>query len=66
MVSWLRSFQAAQTVRQGKPLRRGWYETEYGNSAIYKGGKTAHDVDSDSRVPVEVLGQSIRPLRKGE
>lgn len=44
-------------------LKRGLYTTWYGNSAIYKGGKTAHDLDSDERIPVSELDKFIRPLK---
>lgn len=43
-------------------LRRGYYETEYGNTAVYRGGKYAHDLDSDERIPVCMLYKFIRPL----
>ena len=36
-------------------LRPGFYETMYGNTALYKGGKTAKDLDMGERVPVELL-----------
>jgi len=45
-------------------LRRGMYETDYGNTASYKGGKTALDLDADERVPVELLARFIRPFDK--
>lgn len=51
---------------QDNPLRKGYYETVYGNTAVYKGGKTALDVDSKDRVPVELLERFIRPLERGE
>lgn len=43
-------------------LRKGYYETFYGNTAIYKGGKTAFDLDMGERIPVEMLDKFIRPL----
>lgn len=36
-------------------LKPGLYETDYGNTALYKGGKTAKDLDMGERVPVEFL-----------
>jgi hypothetical protein len=36
-------------------LRNGLYDTVYGNTALYKGGKTAKDLDMGERVPVELL-----------
>jgi hypothetical protein len=36
-------------------LKPGYYETDYGNTAHYTGGKTAKDLDMGERVPVEFL-----------
>lgn len=36
-------------------LRRGYYDTVYGNTAHYTGGKTARDLDMGERVPVVML-----------
>jgi hypothetical protein len=47
-----------------KPLRKGLYETDYGNTARYNGGKTAYDLDAGERIPVEFLFRFIRPLDK--
>jgi hypothetical protein len=43
-------------------LRKGYYETDYGNTAIYKGGKTAYDLDMGERIPIALLFRFIRPL----
>jgi len=43
-------------------LAKGYYETDYGNTAIYKGGKTAFDLDSQERIPICMLFKFIRPL----
>jgi hypothetical protein len=45
-------------------LRAGYYETEYGNVAIYKGGKSAHDLDADERIPTAVLYKWLKPLER--
>jgi hypothetical protein len=45
-------------------LRRGLYETDYGNTAIYRGGRSALDLDMRERIPVTLLGRFIRPLTK--
>lgn len=46
-------------------LRPGFYETMYGNTALYKGGKTAKDLDMGERVPVELLDPTTwRPVSK--
>ena len=47
-------------------LKPGIYETDYGNTAIYRGGKTAYDTDAAERVPVELLSRYIRPLTSEE
>jgi len=54
----------SNVAKPKQPLRRGVYETDYGNTALYKGGKTAHNVDADERVPIELLLRFIRPLDK--
>jgi hypothetical protein len=43
-------------------LRKGYYETEYGNTAIYYGGRTAHDIDADERIPICMLYRWLGPL----
>ena len=45
-------------------LRKGYYETEYGNTALYTGGKTAKDLDSGVRIPLELLDKFLRPLKE--
>ena len=45
-------------------LRTGYYETEWGNTAVYKGGKTAFDLDAGERIPAECLFRFLRPLSK--
>jgi hypothetical protein len=47
-----------------KALRKGLWETDYGNTARYTGGKTAFDLDMGERIPVEFLFKFIRPLDK--
>jgi hypothetical protein len=43
-------------------LRVGFYETDYGNTAVYRGGKTAIDLDSSERIPVALLAKWVAPL----
>ena len=46
-------------------LKPGFYTTDYGNTAHYKGGKTALDLDMQERVPVEFLRpQTWKPAPK--
>lgn len=41
-------------------LKRGVYETEYGNSAYVSGpnARTAWDLDARTRVPIEMIDES--------
>ena len=45
-------------------LQKGIWLTSYGNTAIYKGGKTAYDLDMAERIPIELLDKWIKPLEK--
>jgi len=49
-------------------LRTGYYETEYGNTAILTSptARTAKDIDSGERVPVVMLAKWLRPLTTKE
>lgn len=49
-------------------LRRGIYNTEYGNSCYVSGpnAKTAYDLDSADRIPISMVTSFIRPVQKGE
>ena len=47
-------------------MKRGIYETEYGNAAYVSGPKarTAYDLDMGERVPIEVVTDKF--IRKAE
>jgi hypothetical protein len=48
-------------------LKRGIYETEYGNAALVSGpkAKTAFDLDMGERIPMDmVLSKWIRPAEQ--
>lgn len=49
------------------PLKRGCYETEYGNCAYVSGpsAKTAWDVDMGERIPISMVDGS-KYLGKGD
>jgi len=58
-------------IRASTPrLRRGIYETDYGNSAYVSGpnAKTAWDLDARERIPIEMVDASKfkRAPYKGE
>ena len=47
-------------------MKRGIYETEYGNAAFVSGpnAQTAYDLDAGERIPIEVV--TGRFIRKAE
>lgn len=49
-------------------LKRGFYQTEYGNTVYVSGpkAKTAYDVDSAERIPICMVTMFIRSLERGE
>ena len=58
--------QSSKQSNASKGLRRGIYETDYGNAA-YVGGpsaKTAFDLDMGERIPIEAV--TPRKLRDAE
>lgn len=46
-------------------LKRGIYETVYGNTAYVSGpkAKTAYDLDSAERIPIEMVERWIRDAK---
>jgi hypothetical protein len=61
MDQMMRALLKAHVVK----MRTGYYETIYGNTAIYRtDGKTAYDVDSQTRIPLMLLGKYLRPLSR--
>lgn len=48
-------------------MKPGLYETFYGNSAVYKGGRKAFDLDSAERIPWTFLERSTwQPLSRDD
>ena len=60
---------ALTIIKKEGLMKRGIYETEYGNAAYVSGpnAKTALDLDMGERVPMEVVTTKlIRKVEKGE
>lgn len=61
-------FEKTGTQASAPQLKRGIYQTEYGNSCYVSGpnAKTAYDLDSAERIPISMVTSYIRPVGKGE
>ena len=54
------SFKMSHVARTMK-LKRGYYETIYGNTAVYRSGRNAWDLDARERIPVVMLYKYLHP-----